>query len=152
MKRNLTVETPGEIAGAMPPAPESPQPDSVLTGSGSTGAAPAAVAAPSPDLAPEVPAVVQPDTADPEAQARAAKEAQLVQQLEQTKGLVGSSQALDWSHLTQPAAIELKTKNADANLPNDSDFDPFKIPFGGKVLTRQGWLLSTQPDPRTQGR
>src|SRR5262249_9546575 len=102
-----------------------------------------------PEVAPEVP-VAAASSASPEAQERAAKDAALMDRVEQTKDLVGSTQALDWSHLTQQASIELKTKNADADLPNAADFDPYKIPFGGKVLTRQGWLLSTAPDPRAR--
>jgi hypothetical protein len=101
------------------------------------------------DLAPEVP-IGAVASLSPEAQEKAAKDAALVQKLEETKGLVGSTEALDWSHLTQPATLAPKLANAEADLPNAADYDPFKIPFGQKVLTRQGWLLSTALDPRVR--
>jgi hypothetical protein len=135
-KRNVKVETPGTTASddATPPT---------------ANAAPAAIPdASTPDSAPEVPVAPAAASLSPEAQEKAAKDAALVKQLEQTKPLVGSSAALDWSHLTQPATIATKLSNAEADLPNDADIDPFKIPFGQKVLTRQGWVLSTVPDPR----
>lgn len=137
MARKLKVETPGE-----PTAPDSAAPEQA------SGTAPAA-AVQAPVVPAPSPEAIAAAAGSPAAENQA-KETQLVQQLETTKHLVGGEAALDWAHLTQPAAIELKTKNADADLPNAADFDPFKIPFGQKVLTRQGWLLSTAPDPRTR--
>lgn len=141
MARKITLETPGE-----PAAPES-------TAEQGATAAPDAASASAPAQAPIGAA---PSTEDVAAAAGSAavenqaKEAKLSADLEATKKLVGAAGALDWSHLTQPAVIELKTKNNDADLPNAAEFDPYKIPFGQKVLTRQGWLLSTQPDPRVR--
>lgn len=144
MARKIKVETPGE-----PTAPESTAEQAAASAPDAAAlAAPAQtpiVAAPSPEEV--VAAAAGPPPPTVEAQA---KESALNAQLEKTKQLVGSGAALDWSHLTQPATIELKTKNADAELPNAADFDPFNIPFGQRVLTRQGWLLSAAPDPRAR--
>jgi hypothetical protein len=138
MARKIKVETPGEPAS--PEAAADP-------------AAPAVPAAAPPDVSalapPPSPDAVVAAASSPAAENQA-KEARLTEQLETTKQLVGAGAALDWSHLTQPSVIELKTKNADADLPNAAEFDPFKIPFGQKILTRQGWLLSTAPDPRAR--
>lgn len=140
MARKIKLETPGE-----PAAPES-------TAEQGASAAPAAAPAAAAPAAASIGTAPSPDdiaaAAGSAAVENQAKEAKLSADLEATKKLVGDSTALDWSHLTQPAAIELKTKNADAELPNAADFDPFRIPFGQKILTRQGWLLSAAPDPR----
>jgi len=120
--RNVKVETPG--------APSAPDTDGT------------------PQLPPETPVSAAQVSASPEAQEKAAKDAELAKQVEATRSLVGNTAALDWSHLNSPATLAPKLANAEADLPNDADVDPFKIPFGQKVLTRQGWVLSTVPDPR----
>jgi hypothetical protein len=124
------IEVPGE-----PAAPDQE------TNDPSTAADPPAADLPAPD-APQAPATPE-----------QAKEQLLAQQVEATKGLVGSDKALDWSHLTMPAALAAKVNpNAtDESLPRSEDIDASKIPYGRSVLTREGWLMSSQPDPRVRG-
>lgn len=59
------------------------------------------------------------------------------------KNLVGSEKALDWSHLTLPAAIhgQINHENPDEKLPHPDDIDWSKVPTREKkILTRHGWL------------
>lgn len=86
---------------------------------------------------PATPATLKaPDPSEDQARTHA-----LEAQVEATKDLVGSDQALDWSHLTTPHLILQKINhNPDADLPHPDEIDWSKIK-GDRVLTRQGWLL-----------
>jgi hypothetical protein len=55
----------------------------------------------------------------------------------------GSKGALDWSHLTNPAALQSQVNtyvDPDKDLPHPDDVDWSKVK-GDKILTKQGWLL-----------
>jgi hypothetical protein len=45
------------------------------------------------------------------------------------------------------AGLVRRPKAITKDLPAASDIDPARIPFGQKILTKDGWLLSTQEKP-----
>jgi hypothetical protein len=130
-KRTHNVQTPGDAEPAV---------EATTTTEAAAVEAQAAVAE---ALAPqEAPPVVmqpqQPLTGD------ALKQAQLDQQVRDTKDLVGSSAALDWGHLTQQKILGAKVNpKLDDGLPYDYEINPATIPYGRSVLTKQGWVTST---------
>jgi hypothetical protein len=146
MGRKVKVETPGT-----PAAPTSEAESSQSAAQSTPDAAPPSVTpetppATDPTIPPNVPGG-PPDTPE----VLKAKEQQLAREVADVqKNLVGSDKALDWSHLTQPVAIvrQINHLNGDDNLPSADEIDPATIPFGQRVLTKSGWIVSTQTDPR----
>lgn len=142
-KRPLNVHVPGEpLADAAATVDTAVTPEVIPT------------APPEQDLevhegaATAAPAVMRP-LPDPKVIEDAKKDAQLAAEVAKTADLVGSDKALDWSHLTQPNIINAKINpNApDDGLPFEHEVNPAKLPFGQKVLTKGGWVLSTAADP-----
>jgi hypothetical protein len=91
----------------------------------------------------EVPgeAAASPPSVAPDPATDHLRAAELEQRVEATKDLVGSSEALDWGHLTTPSQILNKiSHNPDDDLPQPEDID-WSQQKGNAVLTRQGWLL-----------
>lgn len=144
--RKIKVETPGE-----PDAPDQSAPDQAATEQPQDPAPfaeslAADMRAGTAQFVSPAPAAGQPTEAQ-------LKEALLQEQVAATADLVGSRQALDWSHLTQPALMQQAVKpDPDAKLPDANSIDPSQIPFRQSILTRQGWLLSTAPDPNDRRR
>jgi hypothetical protein len=127
-KRNTTIEVPGEPASDPTPAAAEP----------STSAPSQEDASPA-TAAPDVPEV----TPNPEPVTDAEKKRELDRQVRATAKLVGSSEALDWGHLTNPHDLAGKVNtyvDPDKDLPNVNDVDWSKVQ-GNKILTKQGWLL-----------
>lgn len=77
----------------------------------------------------------------------AAKDAALKDQLEATSNLVGSSSAVDWSHLNGAMAVQPGYRPEGPSLPDEADVNPATITEA--VLTKQGWVLPLH-DPRVR--
>jgi hypothetical protein len=133
-KRTVSIETPGE-----PPADPTSEPNSssatadVEGGAGAPTTSDASAPMPADDLKAMAPGM----SSD--------QENKLKRDLELTKDLVGSPEALDWSHLTGAAAIAASKADPDAGLPATADPATIDRP----VLTKGGWVLP-QKDARTQ--
>jgi hypothetical protein len=142
-KRKLDVQTPGETVQE----PEAL--DAVAAVGLATEPSPEDSAAATP--APEGP-VMQPlpPPSAPALTADAAKDQALARNVEATAHLIGSSDALDWSHLTSGALIEAKINPNKPDLPHDWEIDPSRLPYGTSRLTHEGWVVSTAPEPKAR--
>jgi hypothetical protein len=133
-KKPRNIETPGASA---PPSADNPPAEN----------APAAAPAATPATAPVLPADTSPALAN-SAGADALKNAESERRVRETQHLVGSPEALDWGHLSNPARLlavvgaNAPDKDPEAHLPRVDQVDWSKVPKGeDKILTKSGWLL-----------
>ena len=49
--------------------------------------------------------------------------------------------------LAEAPAETVSPEATEAQLPPADSIDAAAIPYGGKILTAQGWVVSSQPDP-----
>jgi hypothetical protein len=145
-KRAAKIETPGEphaTEAEAPPAAAAPTDTSQPTSAPSAEAAAAESAAAAPALVNPLTPQVELPTASlaDSAAADQAKGAELSRQVKETSKLIGSDAALDWSHLTNPAAVMAKLGvDPEAHLPTVESIEWAKV-SGDRILTKQGWLL-----------
>lgn len=141
MTRDVPIETPGDVATPVEAEVVAVAP---ATEAATTDAAPGAAAG---DALPTDPTLAQLAAAPVVGTdlSPMQKEQILKAQLEVTAKLVGSSDALDWSHLNQGDAVKKDYSPIEEGLPDQAEIDPdtIKVP----MLSKQGWVLPKN-DPR----
>lgn len=141
-KRTGTVEIPGEPASS--PEDSTPPAAEGTTTSPSQEDVASATAAPNPltaSVALQPASLADTASADQAKGLELSRQSALINAAREGKVTLPGGPALDWSHLTNPAAIMAKIgADPEAHLPNPDDVDWSKIQ-GDRVLTKQGWLL-----------